>query len=164
MIKNLCHTSAGLKLTDIEGCDPIKGMRSFLVDQNSHRDLQSQNTIFLMKRILTKETKESFKLFDDVFPFFRLSSLGKEERLNDDKNDEKFLWEHLDDLQLFPVTTMADMADWKLVGVGGGIRNTEMFCNLCACASSDVHQPNENKKDGTATTILLCVVKPLKQK
>jgi hypothetical protein len=39
-----------------------------------------------------------------------LSSLGKEERLNDDKNDEKFLWEHLNDLQPFSVTTTTDMA------------------------------------------------------
>jgi hypothetical protein len=68
--KNLCHTLAGLKVADIEGHDPIKGMRSFLVVQNSLRDLQSQNTIFLMKTILMKETKESFKLFDDVFQFF----------------------------------------------------------------------------------------------
>jgi hypothetical protein len=34
---------------------------------------------------------------------------------------------------------------WQLAGTGGGVKNTEMFCNLCACTSSDLHQPNKNK-------------------
>ncbi len=69
--KNICHTSAGLKLTDIEGRDPFKHQRgSFISDESSLRDLQSQNTIFLLKIVLTKETIESFKLFDEVFQFF----------------------------------------------------------------------------------------------
>jgi hypothetical protein len=46
--KNLCHTFAGLQVTDIDGCDPIKGVQSFLNDQSSLHDLQSQNNIFLM--------------------------------------------------------------------------------------------------------------------
>lgn len=33
--KNLCHTSAGFKMTDPEGRDPLKSMRSFLVDEHS---------------------------------------------------------------------------------------------------------------------------------
>ncbi len=33
-------------------------------------------------------------------------------------------------------------ADWKLVGAGGGCKTTEMFCTLCTCPSSAVHQPN----------------------
>lgn len=33
-------------------------------------------------------------------------------------------------------------AAWKLVGAGGGCKNTEMFCTLWTCASSQVHQPN----------------------
>jgi hypothetical protein len=32
--------------------------------------MQSQNTIFLLKIVLTKEAKDSFKLFNDVFQFF----------------------------------------------------------------------------------------------
>jgi hypothetical protein len=40
-------------------------------------------------------------------------------------------------------TFNTDMAaDWKLVGAGGGVKNTEMFCTLCACTSSCMHQPN----------------------
>jgi hypothetical protein len=39
--KNLCHTIAGLKVNDIEGWDPLKGMRSFLNGHNSLHDLQS---------------------------------------------------------------------------------------------------------------------------
>jgi len=35
-------------------------------------DMQSQSTIFLLKIVLTKEAKESFLLFDDVFHFFCL--------------------------------------------------------------------------------------------
>ncbi len=64
--KNLCHTSADLKMTDIGGRDPLKNMRAFIVDQTSLRDLQSQNNIFLLKIVLMKEAKESFKLFKDV--------------------------------------------------------------------------------------------------
>jgi hypothetical protein len=44
------------------------------------------------------------------------------------------------------VTMTSDMAaDWKLVGAGGGVKQPEMFCNLCTCASSDVHQSNPEK-------------------
>jgi hypothetical protein len=32
--------------------------------------MQSYCTIFLLKIILTRETKDSFKLFEDVFHFF----------------------------------------------------------------------------------------------
>jgi hypothetical protein len=73
--KNLGHTSAGLKMSDPRARDPIKNMRSFAVDGESLRDLQSYNNVFLMKIILTKETKESFKEFDDIFQFFRLAEL-----------------------------------------------------------------------------------------
>jgi hypothetical protein len=142
--KNLCHTSAGLKMSDIEGRDPLKNMRSFLTDNNSLRDLQSHNNVFLMKIILTKETKESFRHFDDIFQFFRLSELTQEEKRHHENNAEKFKWEHLSDLQPLAITFTTDMAaDWKLVGAGGGVKNTEMFCTLCACTSTDVHQPND---------------------
>jgi hypothetical protein len=33
-------------------------------------------------------------------------------------------------------------ADWKLLDAGGGCKNTEMFCTLCTCQSSQVHQSN----------------------
>jgi hypothetical protein len=50
------------------------------------------------------------------------------------------------DLQPLSITFTTDVAaDWKLVGVGGGVKSTEMFCTLCACTSSDVHQPNARK-------------------
>jgi pterin-4a-carbinolamine dehydratase len=137
------HTSAGLKMTDVQGRDPIKNKRSFIYDENSLRDLQSHNTIFLMKIILTKETKESFKQFDDVFQFFRLCSETSEAHQHDPKNLPKFHWEELQDLQPLDVTTTTDMAaDWKLVGVGGGVKKTKHFCTLCPIQSADVHQPN----------------------
>ena len=146
--KNICHTSAGLKMTDVEGKDPLKRCGTFITDENSLRDLQSQNTVFLLKIVLTKETKESFKLFDDVFQFFRLSSLNPDEREHDPKNDPKYEWELLNDLKPLNVTMTTDMAaDWKLVGAGGGVKQTEMFCNLCTCASNDVHQPHAEKCD-----------------
>lgn len=144
--KNICHTSAGLKVTDVQGRDPLKGMRSFISDQNSLHDLQSQNNIFLMKIILTRETKESFKLFDDLFQFFRLTTKREEERISDEKNLDKYQWVYLNDLQPLSVTCTTDMAaEWKLAGVGGGCKNTEMFCTLCACSSDDVHLPNEKR-------------------
>ncbi len=144
--KNLCHTSAGLKMSDIGGRDPLRNMRSFLTDEDSLRDLQSHHNVFLMKIILTKETKESFKQFDDIFQFFKLAELSKEQKQSHDKNNNKYKWEHLNDLQPLSVTFTTDMAaDWKLVGAGGGVKNTEMFCTLCACTSSDVHQPNQTK-------------------
>ncbi len=146
--KNLCHTSAGLKMSDPRARDPVKNMRSFMVDGDSLRDLQSHNNVFLMKIVLTKETKESFREFDNIFQFFRLAELHQEERLRHEKNDPKFKWEHLRDLKPLTVTFTTDMAaDWKLVGTGGGVKNTEMFCTLCARTSTDVHQPNSTKCD-----------------
>jgi len=71
--------------------------------------------------VLTRETKESFKLFDDVFQFFRLAGKNAEDRVSDPKNQEKFKWEELQDLMPLDVTVATDMAaDWKLVGAGGG--------------------------------------------
>jgi hypothetical protein len=61
LTKNICHTSAGLKMTDPGRFD---------VDSGRLRDMQSQNTIFILKIVLTKGSKDSFKLFDDVFQFF----------------------------------------------------------------------------------------------
>ena len=96
-----------------------------------------------MKIILTKETKESFKQFDDVFQFFHLCSETSEAHQHDPKNLPKFHWEELQDLQPLDVTTTTDMAaDWKLVGVGGGVKKTKHFCTLCPIQSADVHQPN----------------------
>jgi hypothetical protein len=119
--KNLCHSSAGLKQS-----------AGFAV------------TVFIMKIILTKKTKEFFRHFDDIFQFFRLSELTQEEKRHHENNAEKFQWEHFSDLQPLAITFTTDMAaDWKLVGVRGGVKNTEMFCTLCACTSTDVHQPND---------------------
>jgi hypothetical protein len=133
--KNLTHTSAGLKMSDVAGRNPMKNKQSFILDDMSLRDLQSRNTVFLMKIILTKETKDSFKLFDDIFQFFRLAGLTQEERLMDHKNLPKYEWEHLNDLLSLNVTTTTDMAaDWKLSGCGGGVKNTKMFCTLCPCS------------------------------
>jgi hypothetical protein len=100
LTKNIMHTSAGLKMTDVQGRDPFKNKRSFFYDENSLHDLQSRNTFFLMTIILTKETKESFKQFDDVFQFFRLCSETSEARQHDPKNLPKFHWEELQDLHL----------------------------------------------------------------
>jgi hypothetical protein len=44
--KKNSQTAAGLKITDTGGLNPLKNMQSFIVDQNSLRDLQSQNTFF----------------------------------------------------------------------------------------------------------------------
>jgi hypothetical protein len=40
--------------------------------------------------VLTKETKNSFKLFDDVFQYFQLAGLSSDERQADNKNQEFF--------------------------------------------------------------------------
>jgi hypothetical protein len=144
--KSLSHTSAGLKMTDRDGRDPLKSMKSFLVDDSSFRDLQSRNTIFLMKIILTKETKESFKLFNDIFQFFRLAGCNADQRLNDEKNLDKYDWIQLQDLKPLNVTTRTDMAaDWKLTVVGGGVKQKQLFCTLCPLHSDNVHQPNPVK-------------------
>jgi hypothetical protein len=101
-----------------------------------------------MKIVLTKETKDSFKLFDDIFKFFRLSGLKPEERLNDAKSLSKYEWEHLDDLLPLNITTTIDMlADWKLSGVGVGVKKTKMFCTLCPCSNEVVHLPSESHCD-----------------
>jgi hypothetical protein len=96
-----------------------------------------------MKIILTKETKQSFKLFEDVFQFFRLAGESHQDRMNDTANFSKFKWEELEDLQPLDVTTTTDMAaDLKLVGTGGGVKRTKHFCTLCPIQLDDVHQPN----------------------
>jgi len=134
LTKNICHTSAGVKMTDPGG---------FVRDGDMLQDMQSQDTIFLLKIVLTKETKESFRFFDDIFQFYRLAGLTSDERQADEKNQEKFHWESLNDLKPLNITSATDMAaDWKLVGVGGGCKTREMFCTLCTCQSSEVHQPN----------------------
>jgi hypothetical protein len=72
LTKNITHTSAGLKMTDVQGRDPFKNKRSFITDENSLRDLQSRNTIFLLKIILTKETKQTLRnlvMFFNSFVF-----------------------------------------------------------------------------------------------
>ena len=55
--KNICHTSAGFKMSDPQGCDPLKSMRSFLVDEHSLRDLQSRNTVFYLRLYLLKKQR-----------------------------------------------------------------------------------------------------------
>jgi hypothetical protein len=117
-------------MTDAKGRDPLKGMKSFLADENSLRDLQSRNTIFLLKIVLTKETKESFRLFDDVFKLFQLAGVPNNERYADPSNLEKFDWKELEDLLPLNVTTTTDMAaDWKIVGAGGGVKNAKLKIN-----------------------------------
>jgi hypothetical protein len=144
--KNLTHTSSGLKMSDISGRNPMKNNQCFIVDDSSLQDLQSRNTVFLMKIVLTKETKDSIKLFEDVFQFFCLAGLPQEDRLADEKNLPKYEWQHLNDLRPLEVTSTTDMsADWKLSGVGGGVKNTKMFCTLCPCSSEGVHQPAETQ-------------------
>jgi hypothetical protein len=101
---------AGLKMSDIGGRDPLRNMRSFLTDEDSWRDLQSHHNVFLMKINLPKETKESYKKFEDIFQFFKLSGLSKEEKQGQEKNHNKFKWEHLNDLQPLSVTFTTDMA------------------------------------------------------
>jgi hypothetical protein len=142
------HTSAGLKTTDVQGRDPLKNNRSIIADDNSLCDLKSRNTIFLMKIILTKETKKSFKLFQDVFQFFRLAGEPNENRKNNTDNSPKFQWEELQDLQPLDVTITTDMAaDWKLVGAGGAVKKTKRFCTVCPLQSDDAHQPNAEHCD-----------------
>jgi hypothetical protein len=69
-------------------------------------------------------------------------------RIKAAKNLSKYEWEHLDDLLPLDVTTTTDMsADWKLSGVGGGVKKTKMFCTLCTCSSEVVHLPSESHCD-----------------
>jgi hypothetical protein len=51
------------------------------------------------------------------------------------------------------VTTTTDMvADWKLVGAGGGVEQTKLFFTLCPLDFNNVHQPNAEKCDSFAKT------------
>jgi len=130
-------------MSDLEGSNPLKSIRSFLADEHSLCELQSWNTLFLMKIVLAKETKESFRLFDNIFQFFCLAGSNNQDHLNDPKNLEKFDRMQLEDLDPLNITTTTDMAvDWKLVGVGGGVKQTKMFCTLCLLHSDNMHQPN----------------------
>jgi hypothetical protein len=64
----------------------------------------------LLKNLAGNHPKESFKLFDNVFQFFRLAGISNDRRLTDEKNEEKFKWESLNDLQPLNVTSAMDMA------------------------------------------------------
>jgi len=151
LTKNITHTSAGLKMTDVQGRDPFKNKRSFISDENSLRDLQSRNTIFLLKIILTKETKESFKQFSDVFQFFRLCGETPEARRSDASNLPKYQWEELEDLQPLDVTTTTDMAaDWKLVGAGGGVKKQDIFAPYVPSSQRMFTSPMQNTVNGFA--------------
>ena len=78
LTKNISRTSAGVKMTDPGGFG-LGGVRRY--------DMQSYCTIFLLKIILTRETKDSFKLFEDVFHFFRLAGLSSTEHEGDERNE-----------------------------------------------------------------------------
>ncbi len=50
-------------------------------------------------------------------------------------------------------------ADRKLVGVGGGMKQTKMICTLCPTHLDNMHQPNPiGMKDGVAIIIIFSVV------
>jgi hypothetical protein len=42
------------------------------------------------KIVLTKKTKDSFKLFNDVFQFFYLAGYNSDDNMNDAKNLDKY--------------------------------------------------------------------------
>ncbi len=84
-------------MSNVQGRDPLKSKRSFITDDNSLHDLRLRDTIFLMKIILTKEIKQSLKLFEDVFQFFQLAGESHQDRMNNPANLSKFKWEELKD-------------------------------------------------------------------
>jgi hypothetical protein len=49
--KNLFHTSAGFKMTDSQGWDPLKFVWSFLADEHSLHDLQSRTQFFYSRLV-----------------------------------------------------------------------------------------------------------------
>jgi hypothetical protein len=90
LTKNITHTSSGLKMTDVQGRDSFRNKRSFIYEKNSLCNLQSCNANFSMKIIIMKETKESFKQFEDVYQFFHLFSETSEACHHEPSNLEKF--------------------------------------------------------------------------
>ncbi len=131
-------------MSDVAGCNSMQNKQLFILDDMSLQDLQSRNTVFLMKTILTKEMKDLFKLFDDIFQFFCLAGLTEKERIIDEKNLANYEWGYHNDLLPLNVTTTTDLAaDWKLSGCGGGVKKTKMFSTLCLCSSEGVHLPSE---------------------
>ncbi len=63
LTKNLTHTSSGLKMSDV-----MDRLLLLMITVCVICNLGTQ--FFLMKIVLTKETKESVRLFDDIFQFF----------------------------------------------------------------------------------------------
>jgi hypothetical protein len=57
LTKNITRTSAGLKMTAVQGRDPLKNKRSFIADNNSLCDLQSRNTTFFVENNFNQENK-----------------------------------------------------------------------------------------------------------
>lgn len=105
--------------------------------------MQSTNAVFLLEIILTRENKESFKLFDDMFQFFRLASVDSVMQGEDETTLNKYGWEKLNDLLPLYVTSKTDMsADWKHKGVGGSCKTTKRCCTLCPLKLSCVHLLN----------------------
>lgn len=93
-----------------------------------------------------------------------------EECQADPSNLAKFDWKGLDDLKPSGVTTNTDMAaDWKLIGVGGGVKQAKHFCTLCPLQPDDVHRnimkccvrdfARAKQMSGTAITIKSYAVK-----
>jgi hypothetical protein len=80
-------------MTDVQGRDSFRNKRSFIYEKNSLCNLQSCNANFSMKIIIMKETKESFKQFEDVYQFFHLFSETSEACHHEPSNLEKFQWE-----------------------------------------------------------------------
>jgi hypothetical protein len=63
MTKNICHTSAGFKMSDPPGKDPLRQMRAFCVDEGSLRDLQPRNIVFFTKIHFDKRDKRIIQTF-----------------------------------------------------------------------------------------------------
>lgn len=77
-----------------------------------------------MKTVPTKEMKDLFKLFDDIFQFFS-QQVQRKINMKMIKNLDKYEWEHLNDLMPLDITTTTGMtADEKISGVGGGVKKT----------------------------------------
>jgi hypothetical protein len=127
---NLHHTTFGVKMVDRAACDPVTGQ--LIYGSQSATTVQSRDYCFPLKIVLSPESGEVFKSFEDIMK--RVKDLTNEEISKKYLNGAKPPEIHFN----------ADLsAQWKLIGRGYGCKSRDGHpCHVCAIHDRDLHVSN----------------------
>ena len=115
LMKDLCHRTFGIKVTDPNAIDPRDGSPLAYSEDGVFGNIfkvQSRNYCFIMKTLLGKDSKSAYQEFADIFKFFEMLML---EGLPANENGPRIL----------PILVWSpqDLSSiWKSLNTGGGAR------------------------------------------